>query len=98
MRTTGHLSAVILIAAMVLPTPVKADPTVTVYTDADTYRSGDTVEVGLSAQNQGPGAWVSVYVGLLTPEGCLYTLSAYGQNGWSDRVEAWIPEIKVPGS
>lgn len=75
-----------------------ADPSVTIYTDAGTYGHGDTIEVSLSAQNPGADVLVSVYIGLLTPEGLLYTLSSYGQSGWSDSVEAWIPEIYVPGS
>ncbi|HUT04613.1 MAG TPA: right-handed parallel beta-helix repeat-containing protein [bacterium] len=86
----------ILAAFALLPMAVLAEPTITIYTDADTYQSGDTIEVSLSAENHGEGMSVDVYVGLLTPDGGLYTLSPYGQHGWSGSVEAWIPGIYVP--
>ena len=68
------------------------DPTVTIYTDADTYQSGDTIEVSLSAQNYGDSMSVAVYVGLLTPDGWIY---AFGPGGWSGLLQPWIPDIYV---
>ena len=90
------LTCMILTVSMVLSVAALAQPTVTIYTDADTYQSGDTIEVSLSAQNSGEGMSVDVYIGLLTPDGGLYTLSPYGQSGWSGNLEAWIPDIYAP--
>ena len=90
---------VCVLAALILtPAFLCADPTVTIYTDADSYQSGDTIEISLAASNSGDPMSVAVYIGLLTPEGWIYTLSPYGISGWSDQIEAWIPEIYVPGS
>ena len=90
---------VCVLAALILtPAFLCAYPTVTIYTDADSYQSGDTIEISLSASNFGDPTSVAVYIGLLTPEGWIYTLSPYGMSGWSDQIEAWIPEIYVPGS
>jgi formylglycine-generating enzyme required for sulfatase activity len=73
-----------------------AEPTVTIYTDRNDYQSGDTVLVSLAAENHDVGMSVSVCVGLITPDGLLYTLSPFGTNGWTQAVEAWVPEIYVP--
>ena len=94
MRTA--VVCIILAVVTLLPMAVLAEPTVTIYTDADTYQSGDTIEVSLAADNYGQGMSVDVYVGLLKPDGGLYTLSRYGQSGWSGNIEPWIPDIYVP--
>ena len=70
-----------------------AYPVIRVYTDKDLYTPGDTIEVSLSANNSGEGMGVSVYLGLLTPEGSLYTV---GPEGWSQGLGPWIPEIYLP--
>ena len=41
---------------------------------------------------------VAVFIGLLTPGGQIYTLSPYGQRGWSSAIEPWIPSIDVPSN
>ncbi len=96
MRTA--VACIILGVVALLSVAAIAGPSITIYTDAETYQSGDAIEVSLSAQNLNAGMSVDVYVGLLTPDGGLYTLSPYGQNGWSGNLEAWIPEIYVPSS
>jgi len=90
------IGSVVIAAFALLPIVATAGPTVTIYTDADTYQSGDTIEVSLAALNLGNGMSVDLYVGLLTPDGGLYTLSPYGVSGWSGNIEAWIPDIYVP--
>ncbi|HUT03328.1 MAG TPA: right-handed parallel beta-helix repeat-containing protein [bacterium] len=90
------LACVVIAASALLPIVVTAEPTITIYTDAQTYQYGDTIEVSLAALNLGSGVSVDLYVGLLTPDGGLYTLSPYGQSGWSGNLEAWIPDIYVP--
>lgn len=86
-------TCVILASLAVVPSAGSAQPAITIYTDADTYQSGDTIEVSLSAQNDREGMSVAVYVGLLTPDGGIYT----GQlEGWSASLEPWIPNIYLP--
>lgn len=70
-------------------------PSIAIYTDRDTYWSGKTIEVRISGKNFGEAMWVSVYVGLLTPDGCLYIVDS---EGWSTQIQAWIPDIYVPSS
>ncbi|MBN1592540.1 MAG: SUMF1/EgtB/PvdO family nonheme iron enzyme, partial [Candidatus Coatesbacteria bacterium] len=72
---------------------VHGGPIITIYTDSDTYEEGDTIEVSLSAENLDEAMSVAVYVGLIDPDGDIYT---YQIAGWSDRIEPWIPEIWVP--
>ncbi len=84
----------IILAVFVLLSVVAiAGPTITIYTDAETYQSGDAIEVSLSAQNVVDGMSVDVYIGLITPDWDIY---AYGPGGWTDSLEPWIPDIYVP--
>ncbi len=95
MKATIVVSIILAVFAS-LSIVVTAWPSITIYTDADTYQSGDTIEVSLSAENFGQGMSVAVYIGLIRPEGWIYTLSPWGQSGWSGNLEAWIPDIYVP--
>jgi len=70
-----------------------ADPTVTIYTDAGTYQSGDTIEVSLSAQNDHEAMSVAVYVGIILPDGDIWSTQ---YDGWRHLIEPWIPDIYVP--
>ena len=88
----------VLLPLLLVSVLLWADPTVTIYTDAANYESGDTIQISLSARNYSQAMCVAVYIGLLTPEGWIYTLSPYGMSGWSANVEAWIPEIYVPSA
>jgi len=90
---TATVVCVILAASGLLPMATTAQPTITIYTDADTYQSGDTIEVSLSAQNDGQGMSVAVYVGLMMPDGEVYTTQF---DGWSEGLEPWIPDTFVP--
>ena len=92
-RPTIALSALACLLSIGLPVAAAAEPAITIYTDDDAYQSGDTIEVSLSAQNDGEGMSVAVYVGLLTPDGGIYTTQF---DGWSERLEPWIPDIYVP--
>jgi len=83
----------IIVSFALLPIVATAQPTITIYTDADAYQSGDTIEVSLSAENLGEEMAVGVYVGLLTPDG---GISAVQWDGWSGSLEPWIPDIHVP--
>lgn len=66
-----------------------AQPSAQIYTDRDTYVSGDRIEVSLSGGNDGEGASVAVYIGLLTPDARIYAL---GPTGWSDWLQPWIAD------
>jgi len=68
---------------------VDAQPSVEIYTDRDTYVSGDRIEVSLSGGNDGEGTSVAVYIGLLTPDARIYAL---GPTGWSDWLQPWIAD------
>ncbi|MBN1592872.1 MAG: formylglycine-generating enzyme family protein [Candidatus Coatesbacteria bacterium] len=91
MRRLAFLLAPI---ALLLVTMAFADLTITAYTDTNTYVSGDTIEVSLSAENSGEGMAVDVYVGLITTDWQIYT---YGAGGWTPSLEPWIANIYVPG-
>jgi len=91
MKTAILARAVCAVFAL-LPTIGSAAPTITIYTDADTYQSGDTIEVSLSAENDGEGMSVAVYVGLLTQDRGIYTTQF---DGWTASLEPWIPDTYV---
>jgi len=93
-RMAGTLVSVVISLIAVLPIMAVAAPTITIYTDSDTYVAGDTMEVSLSTDNPGPGMSVAVYIGLLTPDGVLYTLGPWG---WTNSVQPWISSIFHPG-
>ena len=62
-----------------------------IYTDADTYRPEDTIEVSLSASNSGGGTSVDVYIGLIAPDGRTYTQP--GSDVWDEGIHAWMMNI-----
>ena len=92
MRSNIFAVVVTAVCAM-LPIMVLAAPTVTIYTDADTYQSGDTIEVSLSAENDAEAMSVAVYVGLILPNGDIWSTQ---YDGWRHTIEPWIPDIYVP--
>ncbi|MBN1594056.1 MAG: formylglycine-generating enzyme family protein [Candidatus Coatesbacteria bacterium] len=87
---------IIFTTLLILPLSAIAAPTINIYTDSYTYYLDDQIEISLAAQNSGGPMAVAVFIGLLTPDGQIYTLSAYGQSGWSNKIEPWIPWIDVP--
>jgi len=91
MRTAAV--CIVLAVFALLPMLASDGPTITIYTDAVTYHTGDTIEVSLSAENDDEGMSVDVYIGLLTPDGALYTL---GGLAWSENINPWIENIYVP--
>lgn len=89
------VSSVLLISAF-LPAATDDDiPQIGIYTDKETYAQGDTIEVSISVQNDGPGMAVAVYVGLLTPAGRIFTLGPWG---WSPSIEPWLADLFLPAS
>ncbi len=70
-----------------------AEPTVTIYTDAETYQSGGTIEVSLSAENDDEALSVDVYVGIILPDGDIWSTQG---GDWNHSIEAWIRDIYVP--
>jgi len=75
------------------PIAATAQPTISIYTNADTYQSGDTIEVGLSAQNYAEATSLDVYIVLIGPDGVVY---AQGPGGWSRAIQPWASDIRVP--
>ena len=64
---SSHTFIVLVMAAVIvgLPMMAVAAPSITIYTDSDTYVAGDTIEISLSAQNPGAAREVDAYVGLI---------------------------------
>lgn len=91
MRTSIAFFA--LAALALVPIVASGQPSITIYTDAGTYGSGSTIEVSLSAQNDGDGLSVDVYVGLLAPDGSIYCINP---SGWLEGIVPWISDIYVP--
>jgi len=81
--------AFLLCAAM----PAAANPVVTVYAEGGSGEQGDTVEVSLSAENDAAGMAVDLYVGVILPNGEIWSTQ---YDGWSFSIEPWIPNIYVP--
>ncbi len=70
-----------------------AEPTVAIFTDAERYESGDTIEVSLSAENDDEAMSVDVYIGIILPNGDIWSTQ---YDGWSHSIEPWIPDVFVP--
>ncbi|MBN2208179.1 MAG: right-handed parallel beta-helix repeat-containing protein [Candidatus Coatesbacteria bacterium] len=92
MRIVGGIAVAIVVSA-ILPAAAVAVPQVFIYTDKASYQAGDVIQVSLAGQNLGEGMSVDVYIGLLTPDGGLWTL---GELLWSEGIEPWIEGIYVP--
>ena len=86
---TGALAVTAILAAA-----ATAASRIAIYTDNQSYRAGDTIEVSLAGDNLGEGLSVDVYVGLLTPDGALWTVGAIVW--WSEAINPWIESIYVP--
>ncbi|MBN2209667.1 MAG: right-handed parallel beta-helix repeat-containing protein [Candidatus Coatesbacteria bacterium] len=89
MRIIGAIAVAIVVSA-ILPAAAIAAPQVSIYTDKQSYQAGETIEVSLSGQNEGEGMSVDVYVGLLTPDGGLWTL---GELAWTQGIWPWVRDI-----
>ncbi|HUT04536.1 MAG TPA: formylglycine-generating enzyme family protein [bacterium] len=89
-------AVVLLGSALVLAlwTIALAEPTVTIYTDADTYQSGDTIEVTLGVENPDGSTTLDLCIGLLMPDGSIYTM---GPSGWVQTIVPWNAEVRMPG-
>ena len=85
--------SVILAAFVLLSATANAGPSISIYTDAEAYQSGDTIEVILAAKNHGLGIAVDAYIGFFTADGGVFGL---GPNGWSDILQPWMPNVYVP--
>jgi len=65
---------------IVLSAMAFAEPTVSIITDKSSYKAGDTMMISLNVQNPGDSTALDPCVGLLMPDGRIYTL---GYSGWS---------------
>jgi len=70
-----------------------AAPTVTIETDAETYEAGDIIEVTLSVENVDFSTTLDTCIGLLIPDGSIYTLGPYG---WVSGIMSWNSEMRMP--
>ncbi|HUT02886.1 MAG TPA: right-handed parallel beta-helix repeat-containing protein [bacterium] len=92
-RVFGLIIVAIMVLA-ILPAVAAAAPQVFIATDSESYKAGDTIEVSLAGNNEGEGMSVDVYIGLLTPDGELWTVG--GIVWWSEAINPWIEGIYVP--
>jgi len=83
------------IAFMLIVPPglVAAQPTITILTDNGNYSAGDMIEVSLGAENREDDILVDAYVGLLSPQGGIYTL---GPEGFDATIEPWVAAVNIP--
>ena len=90
------LVCVISAAFALVAMTATAEPTITIYTDADTYESGDTIEVSLSVANPGEGTTVDAYVALFMADGSFLLID---QGGWlTGSIEPWLASVYIPPS
>ncbi|MCD6326385.1 formylglycine-generating enzyme family protein [bacterium] len=89
------VACILLALVLTVGTMALAEPAIDIYADAATYQSGDSIEVSLSAENDDEGMSVDVYVGILLPDGDIWSTQ---YDGWSHSIEPWIPDIYVPAS
>ena len=85
--------AIVAVAVLTAATSAYAAPTVTVLTDKDGYRAGETIALSLGGENHDEPLSVDVYVGLIGRDGALYTL---GEAGWGAYLEPWMADVLVP--
>ncbi len=88
-------AAIYVVFALVLAvgTMALAEPTINIYADAAAYQSGDTIEASLSAENDDEAMSVDVYVGIILPDGDIWSMQ---YAGWSHSIDPWLPDIFVP--
>jgi len=77
-------------------TTTSAEPTVMVYTDADTYNPGDAIEVSLSVENPGEATTVDAYVALFMPDDSFLLIDQGG--GLTGSIEPWLAGVYIPPS
>ncbi|MBN1592871.1 MAG: DUF1565 domain-containing protein [Candidatus Coatesbacteria bacterium] len=88
-------ASVLIAAVMTIPLAIAAyaEPSIGIHIDSDLYAFADTIQVSLSALNDGPDLFVDVYLGLMTPTGAIYTL---GGEAWSVGISPWLSGMHFP--
>ncbi|MCD6327972.1 formylglycine-generating enzyme family protein [bacterium] len=88
------LVCVILATFAVLPVIASGAPAIAIYTDAETYQSGDMITARLSASNDTEAMTVDVYVALFMPNG---SFMLFVQGGWlTGAIVPWLADVNVP--
>ena len=83
----------VLTALALIPLAAVGQPEIAIYTDAEAYQDGDTIQVSVAAVNEGEAIAVDVYIGLIVPDGSLWTR---GELMWSEGVRPWISDFYMP--
>ncbi|MBN1593271.1 MAG: right-handed parallel beta-helix repeat-containing protein [Candidatus Coatesbacteria bacterium] len=88
------LSILMLVAIGTAFSEAAAAPDVYIFADRDCYFDGDIINIDLSGRkfDEDPIS-VAVYVGILTPDGRLFTLSG---STWSENIAPWIAQLDIP--
>lgn len=91
MKSTAFL--IVLAVFSFAAVTATANPTITIYTDSDTYQSGDTIEVSLSGANDDAAMSVDVYVGIVLPDGDIWSAQ---YDRWRNLIDPWLSSTYVP--
>ncbi|MBN1593186.1 MAG: hypothetical protein JW941_08095 [Candidatus Coatesbacteria bacterium] len=92
MRT--HFCTVITLV-LTLAGIAAAEPAINIYADSALYQPGDSIEISLSAENDDEAMSVDVYVGIILPDGEIWSLQP---DGWSSSISPWLESEFVPAS
>ncbi len=72
-----------------------AEPQIDVSVSKPSYKPGETVACAVSLSNPGKTRALDIYIGLITPNGVLYSFTADGR--WlKDDVRPWAQDITIP--
>ncbi|MBN1593704.1 MAG: formylglycine-generating enzyme family protein [Candidatus Coatesbacteria bacterium] len=93
MKAIAVCAAIALV--LVVSTLSSAEPTISISTDRSSYAVGDTVYVSVGVQNQTESTSVDLCIGLLMPDGAIYTM---GPTGWASSITPWAAGLWMPGS
>ncbi|MBN1592056.1 MAG: formylglycine-generating enzyme family protein [Candidatus Coatesbacteria bacterium] len=83
----------VMMVCVLLPNMGGAYPAIAIETDTAFYQTGDTIEVGISAWNTEPGVSADVYIGILLPNGGIFS---YSHDNWCGEIYPWIRDIYIP--
>jgi len=87
------IACVVFVLVLASVTPAPAEPTVTVSTGRTNYGSGDTIRLTLDVEISGDATTLDLCVGLLMPDGSIYTL---GPDGWLSAIASWNSDLRMP--
>ncbi|MBN1594057.1 MAG: formylglycine-generating enzyme family protein [Candidatus Coatesbacteria bacterium] len=91
MMTTGRLGMLLLI--ILTPLSTTAEPTISIFTNAEEYQPGDILEISLSVENDDLEIAVDVYIVMIQPDGRIWPIF---YEGFRPCYRPWIENIFIP--